>query len=61
MAAMPTSRATSVVTSGCPAHTGELIASARFVVPVTAMITPVATNRLRPPMNVKNIVRRAGA
>ena len=61
MAAIATRRATRLVTSGWPVHTGEPIASLTFVVPVTAMMTPVATSRLSPPMKVKNIVRRAGA
>src|SRR5699024_4347936 len=60
-AAIATRRATRLVTSGWPVHTGEPIASLTFVVPVTAMMTPVATSRLSPPMKVKNIVRRAGA
>src|SRR5699024_4665569 len=61
MAAIATRRAPRLVTSGWPVHTGEPIASLTFVLPVAAMVTPVATSRLRPPMKVENSVRRAGA
>src|SRR5699024_64899 len=61
MAAIGTSRATSLVTSGRLVHTGEPVATLTYGVAVPAMRTPVATSRLSPPLKVKNIVRRAGA